>query len=24
VALILDDRVAHNMTIPAFFAGLCA
>jgi len=24
VALILDDRVAHNITIPAFFVGLCA
>jgi hypothetical protein len=24
VALILDDHVAHNMTIPAFFVGLSA
>ena len=24
VALILDDRVARNLTIPAFFVGLCA
>ena len=24
LALILDDRVAHNITIPAFCVGLCA
>jgi len=24
IALILDDRVAHNITIPAFFVGLSA
>ena len=24
LALIVDDRVAHNITIPAFFVGLCA
>jgi hypothetical protein len=24
VALILDDHVAHNITIPAFFVGLSA
>jgi hypothetical protein len=24
LALILDDHVAHNITIPAFFVGLCA
>jgi len=24
VALILDDHVAHNITIPAFFVGLCS
>jgi hypothetical protein len=24
IALILDDRIAHNIMIPAFFVGLCA